>query len=128
MTAIFSTDSKLYQTPSEIVRQNRKQFYSSQKENTESISKWLCRIGQYSQDCEFGARSDFLLIDKFICELNSEEIQKFQNVSTWSLEQLYKAAAEEPQTHVENCKTETTEIESDCPIVDILEIDLNAVS
>lgn len=119
MTAMFSTDSKLYQFPPEFVLKNRREFYLSQKENTESISKWLYRIGNCIKDCDFGAISNFLLIDKFFCELGDEDIRKFQNDATWSLEQLYKAA-DEQLTHPKD--------ESSSPIDDILEINVNVVS
>lgn len=116
MTAMFSTDSKLYQFPPEFVLKNRREFYLSQKENTESISEWLYRIGKCIKDCDFGAISNFLLIDKFFCELSDEDIRKFQNDATWSLEQLL----DEQQTHPKD--------ESSSPIDDILEINVNDVS
>lgn len=117
MTEILGTESKLYGIASDAVVKSRREFYSSQKEATESIANWLWRTQECIQNCEFGALADFLLIDKFICELSCDEMQKFRNVETFSLEQLYETASE-PQFHADNT----------CPESKILEIELNAVS
>lgn len=91
MTESLLYNPCVYQTPSEKVLENRKLFYLTHKDDTESITEWLWRIKDCIIGCEFGELSDFLLIDKFICELRNDEIQNFTRIQTWELEQLCEA-------------------------------------
>lgn len=128
MTGILSPDSKLYRISCDAVVRSRRAFYSSHKETTETITNWLWRTQQCIKDCEFGGLADFLLIDKFICELSGEEMQQFQTVQSFSLAQLYEVASK-PQFHTDSCKTESEfDAEQSHPENEILEIELDAVS
>lgn len=90
MTELMSVSRKLYQTPSDAVLQNRRTFYSKQKLKDEPMTQWLWRIRDCIVGCEFDALSEFLLIDKFICELvDTDEIHRFKNIESLSLKQLF---------------------------------------
>lgn len=115
--------SSVYQTPSEKVRQSRRTFYLSQKRDTESIPEWLWRIRDYVISCEFGELNDFLLIDKFMSELRSDEIQNFKNSRTWILDQLCAAVN---RKHSEGSTAESSNDQS-TNVNDILKVELNVV-
>lgn len=92
--------------PTEVIRQNRKIFYSVQKFSNESIAQWLWRIREYLDGCEFGAVAEFLLIDKFICELADDDVCKFNNFELWSLTQLEQIVQDQKCGIIENIQTE----------------------
>lgn len=101
MTEFEFIDSRQYRTPSEIVLEHRKIFYSIQKVENESVPDWLCRIRDSIDSCEFGTMTDFILIDKFMCELGIDEVNKFKITELWSLEQLLDAV-QEHKNHIES--------------------------
>lgn len=88
MNEILVFHSNLYQIPSETTLQNRREFYSTQKEGSEPIIEWFNRIKDAIDACDFGASSDFLTIDKFFCGLDEEAFQWFQETDCWSVDQL----------------------------------------
>lgn len=81
-------DWALYTLPSKEIIENRKDFYSLRKKRRESIQQWLERVRIQAGRCEFLKFTDYLLIDKFICELNNEEIESIRYTSTWTLKLL----------------------------------------
>lgn len=91
MTQSKSIHPNFYETPSEAILQNRRAFYLSQKENAEPIAQWFYRIRQSTRSCNFGTLNDFLLIDKFICGLDSDEVQWIRQTDMWSLDQWINA-------------------------------------
>lgn len=108
----------IYSPPSDFVIANRKIFYSSQKVDDESIGDWLWRIRDYIDNCEFGELAEFLLIDKFVCELDKDEIYKFKNIELWSLDQLmmaieYQKNAMETQTEQTNTINNISKVKLD---------------
>lgn len=120
----YLVHSRVYQTPAEKVLQSRQNFYLSQKKNTESIPEWLWRIRDCVISCEFGEFNDFLLIDKFMSELRSDEIQNFKNVRTWILDQLCAAVN---RKHPENSTAESSN-DHNTSVNDILKVELDVVS
>lgn len=79
-----------YRIPSEETRKNRKLFYNLHRERDESIKSWLDRVQSRSNYCDFMKFTNFLVIDKFTCELKYNEKRLIENSNTWSLEQLKK--------------------------------------
>lgn len=77
-----------YKIPTDAVIENRKLFYSLKKESTETICKWLNRLQNSIDSCEFAQRSEYHLIDKFFSELNKEEICQFRRAKKWSVAKL----------------------------------------
>lgn len=85
------SDMDTYKIPSEEIRKNRKLFYNLRRERDELIKSWLDRVQNRSNCCEFMKFTNFLVIDKFTCELKYNEIKSIErNSNTWSLKQLKK--------------------------------------
>lgn len=80
-----------YEIPHSTIIEHRNEFYSLHKKRTESIEKWLDRVQNITESCRFGASRDFLIIDKFVCELYSDDIQILRNIRKWSLDELFVA-------------------------------------
>lgn len=81
-------DQNLYKIPSEDILQNRRAFYSLRRGNGESTGQWLKRIQNCIDSCEFTIFIDILLIDRFVCGLNANELKTVHNSNTWTLKQL----------------------------------------
>lgn len=58
-----------YKIPSEETRKNRKLFYNLHRERDELIESWLDRVQSRCNCCDFMKFTNFLVIDKFTCEL-----------------------------------------------------------
>lgn len=79
----------VYEIPSHEVIWNRKEFYRLKKESSESMEAWLHRVQTHIKCCEFPKIVELSLVDKFVCELNVNEIESIQSaVDTWSFEHL----------------------------------------
>lgn len=91
MTEISRVSATLYQMPTDAVRQSRKMFYLSEKENTEHIWDWFNRVSEAVEKCDFGNLAEFHLIDKFFCGLEGEAILRFGETHAWSAELLFRA-------------------------------------
>lgn len=63
---------KLYKIPSNNILDNRREFYNLTK-NVETKEKWLERVSGHIDDCDFSKKREYILADRFICELNTEE-------------------------------------------------------
>lgn len=81
-------DFDSYQIPSNKIRRNRKVFYGLKKKRGERIKTWFNRIQSRIDCCEFANLAEILSIDKFFCELDSNELKSFQGIEIWSLQQL----------------------------------------
>lgn len=77
-----------YKTPSNTVLKNRREFYSLQRKRREPTDQWLSRVKSCIRHCEFPTTIEFLLIDRFVCELNGAELKIIQSANTWTLNQL----------------------------------------
>lgn len=77
-----------YKIPSNEIRHNRKSFYGLKKKRNELAEIWFNRVQSRINDCEFAKLTDIVLLDKFFCELNNDEIKSFQCTEIWSLKQL----------------------------------------
>lgn len=85
---VFSLD--LYKFPLNEILQNHRTFFGLRRERGEPIHRWLKRIQQNIGRCEFSTTiAEFLLIDQFLCGLNTSELKSIQSVSkSWTLKQL----------------------------------------
>lgn len=81
-------DSILYKSPSEAAIKNRREFYALRKKRGETTKKWLERVCTHASCCEFLTLTEYILIDKFVCGLNNEEIESILNTDTWTLNLL----------------------------------------
>lgn len=90
MASILSSFSIFYETPTDSILESRRTFYLTKKEATEPIAEWLCRIRDAIEHCDFGAFSNFLIIDKFFCGLDDDAKRWLRKTKTWSMEQLYQ--------------------------------------
>lgn len=83
-------NSNFYKTPSTEIIRHRKEFYNLWKRCDDETGTWLNRLQSQIHLCEFPPvmSHEYILIDKFVCELNDNEREFIQSVDTWSLEQL----------------------------------------
>lgn len=102
--------SILYEIPHDAIIDHRNKFYALRRESSESIEMWLDRVRSSTDFCEFGTLRDFFLIDKFVCELASDEIQMLRNTGTWSLAEILNAVKIDGIFRVDD-KTESTLME-----------------
>lgn len=84
-----------YNTPSRAAFHCRKLFHSCQREHIESNEKWLRRIEEYLNGCEFGTLSDYMLIDKFISGLSDDIVDRFAQTHSITVQELLTIAREE---------------------------------
>lgn len=87
----------LYKIASDRIRQNRQTFYDLNRERDEDIKTWFDRIQSIVRCCKFARCRQFLIIDKFICELDTDEIERIKRALTdsWTLQQLNKYFVDE---------------------------------
>lgn len=113
-------DSELYKIPSDAVIKHRKEFYALVRKKDEQSKVWLNRVQKQMKCCKFPKLVEYLLIDKFMCELNHDEKNAIRIASgIWSVKQLneyfdhelrsqkYRAAKEIIHTDqgADECKT-----------------------
>lgn len=81
-----------YKPPPDRILRHRKQFYSLWRRCDDESASWLKRIQNQIDRCEFPPliSCEYLLIDKFICELNTNAREFIQSVDTWTLAQLHE--------------------------------------
>lgn len=80
----------LYRTPTSEILRHRKEFYGALQGNEEKTSEWLNRIQRQLDRCEFPKfiNAEYLLIDKFVCELSDDEREAIGTVNIWTLMEL----------------------------------------
>lgn len=87
MTALNS-----YKIPTKKILDQRKVFHDLHRNDDESIELWLNRVESVTNRCEFPVFAKFMLIDKFACGLDNDEIelmiQSDARRRTWSYKQL----------------------------------------
>lgn len=79
----------MYKAPQKDTIQYRQAFYRLKRENNESIEKWLRRVQECIDCCEFPIFVEFLLIDRFVCGLNNVEMEIIRGTESWSVMQLF---------------------------------------
>lgn len=102
------TNLNSYKIPTQKIRDQRKIFYDLHRNDAEPSDLWLKRVESAINRCEYPVFAKFLLIDKFMCELNADEIeliiQSDVRRRTWSYKQLGEC--------ILNCKKVMPHIES----------------
>lgn len=79
----------LYKIPSDTVLKHRKVFYDLWRRSDDHTKTWLNRVQNCIRRCKFPKLIEYLLIDKFMCELNRDEKTSIRlEANAWSLEQL----------------------------------------
>lgn len=80
----------LYKTPSNEILQHRKQFYGLWKRCDDQTASLLKRLQNQIDCCAFPPMisREYILIDKFMCELDPMARQMFRRVGTWTLVEL----------------------------------------
>lgn len=101
-----------YKTPSTDVMRHRREFYSLWKRCDDQIVTWLDRVQNQIDRCEFPSvlSRKYLLLDKFVCELDDNERAFVQSVDIWTLENLkgYFNVSKENTGHRVNENTATS--------------------
>lgn len=79
-----------YKTPSDEILRHRRAFYVLWKRCDDHPTTWLNRVQSQINRCEFPPlmSHEFLLVDKFACEVDDEYREFIQSVDTWTLDQL----------------------------------------
>lgn len=86
-----NSTSNFYEIPSVEVLQHRKIFYALKRESGEQITVWLNRVQTQVKYCEFRKFQQYLVIDKFMCELGQNDLKFLERSGRiWSLDQLNK--------------------------------------
>lgn len=80
----------LYKAPSNDILRHRREFYGLWKRCDDQTGTWLNRVQSHIDCCEFPPvlSLEYILIDKFVCELGDDEREFVQSVDIWTLEQL----------------------------------------
>lgn len=73
--AVTTIDSVLYKLPADEFLKNRREFYGLKRENGESSKQWLIQVRNSINSFDF-SNAEYLLIDKFVCELNKDDTQQ----------------------------------------------------
>lgn len=79
----------LYKTPPNEILRHRKKFYGLTKRCDDTAS-WMSRLQSQISRCEFPPvlSREFLLIDRFVCELTDNETEFLRRTNTWTLMEL----------------------------------------
>lgn len=79
-------DRKLYKIPSDEVLGNRSEFYGMSRKTGETIEKWLYRVFSHIDGCDFPKSVEYILTDKFVCGLDSDEREFIRKADpNWSM-------------------------------------------
>lgn len=78
----------VYQIPSNRILQYRREFYGLQRKSSETTQTWFHRLHACIVRCEFPIFFEFMLIDKFICELKINELDFYRVADHWTVKLL----------------------------------------
>lgn len=110
-----------YKMPSPEIRYNRKKFYDLHRRFEEPIEKWLKRIETRINHCDFAEFTEYLLIDKFVGDLNDLEFEVMRNTRlTWSFKQLRGYIWDIMKTDNNTMSEETDYGIGEIPVMDIV--------
>lgn len=86
MAEEYVRDRKLYKIPSDEVLENRREFYGLTREMGETTEKWLYRVFSHIDNCDFPESVEYILTDKFVCELVTDEREFLRKANpNWSM-------------------------------------------
>lgn len=103
-------DWNAYEAPSNQILRNRQAFYSLQRKAQESVDEWLKRIQSTIRCCEFPTIIEFLLIDRFVCGLNRNELVTIRCGQSWTVERLEETFTSE---NIKNDPSESNAVGSE---------------
>lgn len=85
---VFNLQS--YKIQSNEIIQNRRAFYGLLRRSEDKTTTWLKQVQNCVRRCEYPKIiMEFLLFDRFICELNDNELPSMESVNkSWTLQQL----------------------------------------
>lgn len=88
--AQINSNLNLYKTPSDEILRKRKEFYNLWRRCDDQPTIWMHRAQNQMNRCDFPPfmSREYLLIDKFVCQLNDNERKFIQSVNTWTLTEL----------------------------------------
>lgn len=96
-----------FKIPLNGILENRREFYNLRRNSSDSMAMWLKRVEHCIDRCEFATIFiKFLLIDRFICELNSVELKTIENADNLTLNQVLEQFSDK------NFNTECIEADS----------------
>lgn len=98
MAEIDCNSYSLYKVPPNTIIENRKTFYGLKRRNSDSIQAWFERVRSYINHCKYPKIIEFLLVDKFMCGLNTDELESIRLVDTWSFRKLHEYLKDEQIT------------------------------
>lgn len=103
----------LYETPSNEILRHRRGFYDLWKRCDDQTAAWLDRVQSQISLCEFPPliSREYLLIDKFLCELDDDERAFIQSVDTWTLIKLKDFVERQMPSLLPSSKTVAVECE-----------------
>lgn len=81
---------QLYTIQSNEILRNRRAFYGLLRRSEDKTTAWLKQVKNCIRRCEYPKIiMEFLLFDRFICELNDNELTSMESVNkSWTLQQL----------------------------------------
>lgn len=100
MTEINS-NLNLYQVPSNDILRYRKEFYDLWRRIDDPSMTWLNRVQNQIERCEFPPlmSREYILIDRFMCELNDDEKDIVGTVEAWTPTELTEYFLHQKQTN-----------------------------
>lgn len=63
-------------TPPTIIFRERKNFYSAEKLDGETVSAWFARVKKLALHCKFGGELDSYVLDKFVCGMKGKFFER----------------------------------------------------
>lgn len=94
---------KLYKIPPNNISDNRRKFYDLKADNDE----WISRLFDHIYDCDYPKGGEYILTDKYMCELKPEERDTVCEADlNWSTKFLFvsikkvKTMKHEPFLHI----------------------------
>lgn len=78
----------VYRVPSNRILQYRRKFHGLQRKSGETTNTWFHRLHACFVRCEFPKLFEFLLIDKFVCELKINELDFYRVADHWTVKLL----------------------------------------
>lgn len=80
---------KTYKIPPQNILNNHRKFYNLKAENAVVTGQWFERVFDHINDCDFPKGLEYILTDKFVCELSTEERENIDEGDlNWSIKCL----------------------------------------
>lgn len=101
---VTNFNRKLYKIPKDEILDKRREFYGLKRISGESIEEWLDRICSHMDDCCFPESVEYILTDKFVCELSADERQQIRNADiNWSM--IWECVSTNQNQMIQYCRS-----------------------